>query len=131
MDAAMMVAGLGPGDIGYVNAHGTGMPEGDRSESEAMRDVFCSPDQPLVSSTKPATGHCLGAAGAIELAITIAALKRGEAPRTLNMIDPGDGCWPVLAEQHRDGLICRRYAMSNSLAFGGLNVSLIVKDIQP
>jgi nodulation protein E len=127
MEAALADAGLAPRDIAYVNAHGTGTILNDRAESEALRRVFgADADGLAVSSTKPVHGHALGAAGAIELVVTVSALEAGIAPPTLNWLGPDRGCIPdPVPNEARARPITA--AMSNSFAFGGINASLVVR----
>jgi 3-oxoacyl-[acyl-carrier-protein] synthase II len=127
MRAAMRSGGFGPGDIQYVNAHGTSTPMGDDLELEAVERLF-GPDAAglAMSSTKSATGHLLGAAGAIEAVFSILAIRDGVAPPTLNLDAPS-----------RDSVIDRvpheaqrrriRVALSNSFGFGGTNASVIFR----
>jgi 3-oxoacyl-[acyl-carrier-protein] synthase II len=123
MRIAMRNAGVAPGDVGYLNAHGTGTRVGDLSEVKAIHTVF-SADQPLVSSTKGATGHLLGGAGAVEAAATVLALTHGQLPPTMNLDDPDGKCD---LNHLRDNAAAKsvEIAMSNSFAFGGHNVSLV------
>ena len=91
MQGALTDAGLRPDDIGYINAHATSTPMGDRIESEAIESLFASSTRsaPLyVSSTKGATGHLLGAAGALESAFCCLSLRDGVIPPTLNLTEP-------------------------------------------
>ncbi|KIQ65342.1 beta-ketoacyl synthase [Kitasatospora griseola] len=123
MRAALANAGLAPSDIGYVNAHGTGTKLGDAAESAALNAVF-GEHRPAVSSTKGATGHLLGAAGAVEAAVTALAVARGLLPPTLNLDDPDPAC----ALDHVRGAarpVRLRAALSNAFAFGGHNTSLV------
>ncbi len=123
MRTALASAGLDPSDIGYVNAHGTGTKIGDVAESAALRAVFGA-DGPAVSSTKGATGHLLGAAGAVEAAVTALTVARGLLPPTLNLAEPDPAC----ALDHVRGTarpVELRAALSNAFAFGGHNTSLI------
>jgi len=121
MRAALCDALLAPEAIGYVNAHGTGTPANDPTEVEALRAVFGG--TPLVSSTKSMHGHALGAAGAIEAAATLLALKNGLIPPTANFTEPDPACdLDVVANVARKLEI--EYALSNSFAFGGLNAVL-------
>lgn len=127
MTMALDDAGLLPGDIGYINAHGTGTIANDIAEVEALRRAFGPAlDAVHVSSTKPIHGHTLGAAGAIELAVTIMALGERMAPPTLNWLglDPKCGIDPVSGSARP---FTRDAAISNSFAFGGINVSLVVR----
>ena len=126
MQLAIADAGLSPGEIDYVNAHGTGTVANDIAETDALRNVFGNRIAELaVSSTKPIHGHTLGAAGAIELVITIMALRHNTAPPTINWLGPDPKCGldPV-ANVARAMPI--RAAMSNSFAFGGINACLVV-----
>jgi 3-oxoacyl-[acyl-carrier-protein] synthase II len=126
MRAALADARLDPGDIDYVNAHATSTPVGDPVELTAARALFgAHAGRVSISSTKSATGHLLGAAGAVEAIFTLLALRDQVAPATLNLHDPSDaqGLDLVpLAPKRR--LI--RHAMSNSFGFGGTNASLIL-----
>lgn len=128
MRQALREAGLSPRDVGYVNAHATGTSLGDIAECNALRELFDS-RPPLISSTKGATGHLLGAAGALEACYTILALQRGLVPPTLRLentaIDPAcaEGGFDFVAGSSRE--IPLRAAMSNSFAFGGHNACLL------
>lgn len=127
MQAALTDAGLDPSDIDYVNAHGTGTILNDRTESEAMNTVFGSRLGGLpVSSTKPVHGHALGAAGALELVVTVRALQSDLAPPTINWLGADQNCIadPVPNEARPCPITA---AMTNSFAFGGINASLIVR----
>ena len=129
MEAALADAGLDAADIGYVNAHGTGTILNDRSESEALRQIFgAALDRTAVSSTKPVHGHTLGAAGALELVITVKALTEGVAPPTLNWLGPDRDCIPDPVPNVARA-VSTRAAMSNSFAFGGINASLVIRKV--
>ncbi|NMG03753.1 beta-ketoacyl-[acyl-carrier-protein] synthase family protein [Azoarcus taiwanensis] len=131
MRAALADAGVRPEAIGYINLHGTATPKNDEMESLAMQRVF--PHAPPASSTKPLTGHTLGAAGATEAAFCYLTLtdEEGRLPPhvwdgvadpalpLLNLVRPGD----------RFGDGSRRVSMSNGFAFGGSNVSLILGEL--
>lgn len=126
MQLALDDAGLKPADIGYVNAHGTGTILNDSCETAALATAFGEAVENLsVSSTKPIHGHTLGAAGAIELIITVFALKDQIAPPTINWLERDPQCIadPV-ANTARPRPI--RAALSNSFAFGGINACLAV-----
>lgn len=126
IELAIADAGLTPDDIDYVNAHGTGTIANDIAEAKALQRVFGDRLSRLaVSSTKPIHGHTLGAGGAIELAITIMALRANVAPPTINWLGPDPNCGldPV-ANEARELPI--RVALSNSFAFGGVNACLVV-----
>jgi 3-oxoacyl-[acyl-carrier-protein] synthase I len=121
MQAALAAAALDPGDIDYINLHGTGTPSNDRSESQAVTSVF-GPTTPC-SSTKGATGHTLGAAGALEAVISALALRHGLMPGGVhtNEIDP-----TLTAHYIKDNRPAPvRRVLSNSFGFGGANCSLI------
>lgn len=127
MQQALTMAGKRPDEIGYVNCHGTGTPLNDAAEAEALSNIFVEDaPRPVISSTKGATGHLLGSAGAIETIATILALNSGEAPVMGTTLDPEDISFRMpLPETDRkfDGSV----AMKNSLGFGGLNGSLILE----
>jgi 3-oxoacyl-[acyl-carrier-protein] synthase I len=122
MRAALASAVLDPGDIDYINLHGTGTPSNDRSESHAVTSVF-GPTTPC-SSTKGATGHTLGAAGALEAVISALAVKNGFMPGGVHTstIDPTLTALYIM--DNRRASITR--VMSNSFGFGGTNCSLIL-----
>ncbi len=130
MQAAMKRAGLTPADIDYVNAHGTSTPLGDVIEAKAVARLLGDAIGAVsISSTKSATGHLLGAAGAIEAIYSIKAVETGTLPPTLNLNDPEDevagfDLVPVKSRQRQV-----RNAMSNSFGFGGTNASLIVGQV--
>jgi len=125
MKAALKRAGLGTDQIDYVNAHGTST-MADVIELGAVKRTFGADAYKLsMSSTKSATGHLLGAAGAIEAIYAIKSLKEQAVPPTLNLDEPDEGCdidlVPKQAKQRKV-----RFALSNSFGFGGTNASLIV-----
>jgi 3-oxoacyl-[acyl-carrier-protein] synthase-1 len=121
MQAALNSASLEPGDIDYINLHGTGTPSNDRSESQAVTSIF-GPTTPC-SSTKGATGHTLGAAGALEAVISALAIRNGLMPGGIQTtrIDPTLTAH-YIKENRRAAL---RRVLSNSFGFGGTNCSLI------
>jgi nodulation protein E len=126
IDAALVDAGLRPDAIGYVNAHGTGTVANDINEAVALRKVFGRAlDSIPVSSSKPIIGHTLGAAGALELLVTLAALRAQTVPPQINCKTPDPRCPLYLpldgAESHTFTA-----ALSNSFAFGGVNAALIL-----
>ena len=123
MHAAIADAGLSPGDIGYVNAHGTSTPPNDRVDTLARKRVF-GRSVPLVSSTKSMTGHTLGAAGALESVFSILALQNSVVPPTINLENADPDCdLDYVANRARPAAL--RYVMTNSLGFGGHNASLV------
>lgn len=126
MAIAMRDAGLAPSDIGYINAHATATSVGDASEATAIRNLFRNPgEMPAVSSTKGVHGHTLGAAGALELAITILALGRGQLPPTAHLEESDVDDIDLIHGEPRHTNIDA--ALSNTFAFGGSNVSLAIR----
>ena len=131
MQAAMKRAGLTAGDIDYVNAHGTSTPLGDVIEAKAVARLLGDAIGNIsMSSTKSATGHLLGAAGAIEAIYSIKTVETGHLPPTLNLNDPEDDVagFDLVPLKSRQREV--RNAMSNSFGFGGTNASLIVGQVR-
>jgi nodulation protein E len=126
MRLALEDAHLAPERVDYINAHGTGTPVNDSTETEAIHGLFKDhAPQLLVSSTKSMHGHTLGAAGALEAVVTLLALRNGMVPPTANFIEPDPACrLDVVPNQPRPAPI--RVAMSNSFAFGGLNAVMVL-----
>lgn len=130
MERALKNAGITPDKIDYINAHGTSTPKGDIFEFNSVKTVFAgSLDKIHMSSTKSATGHTLGAAGALEAIFSIKAINDGILPPTLNLNDLDEECQgidliPLKAKEKKV-----EYALSNSFGFGGTNASLIFKKI--
>ncbi len=127
MTAALRNGGMTPADIQYVNAHGTSTPLGDDLELEAVERFFGESAKGLaMSSTKSATGHLLGAAGAIEAIFSIMAVRDGVAPPTLNLDRPSRESVidrvPHAAQRRRIDAV-----LSNSFGFGGTNASIVFK----
>jgi nodulation protein E len=127
MRAALRAAGLCPQQVGYINAHGTGTPANDPTETRAIHEVFgAHANPPAVSSTKSMHGHALGAAGALEAVATILALREGVLPPTANFTAPDPECnLDVIPNQARQAGV--EFALSNSFAFGGLNAVLVFR----
>lgn len=115
--------------IGYINAHGTSTPAGDKAEAAAVKSVFGDHAyKVLVSSTKSMTGHLLGAAGAVEAIFTVLALRDQAVPPTINLDNPDEGCdLDFVPHTARD--VEMDYALCNSFGFGGTNGSLLFKKI--
>jgi len=129
MRAALDDAGLAPAAIDYVNAHGTGTVANDVTEAQALGLVFGDDlGRVAVSATKPIHGHALGAAGALELAITIMAVRDGVAPPTINCEDPDPAC-PIDTVPGTARALKIRAALTNSFAFGGINAVLLVTPV--
>ncbi|MGZ7078823.1 MAG: beta-ketoacyl-ACP synthase II, partial [Thermoanaerobaculia bacterium] len=131
MQRALKDAGLEPGDIQYINAHGTSTPVGDKTETIAIKRVFgASSHKVAVSSTKSMTGHLLGAAGGLESAIAALTVRHGIIPPTINYETPDPECdldyVPNKARQQKV-----EHVMSNSFGFGGTNATLIFSAHKP
>ncbi|CAX55925.1 3-oxoacyl-[acyl-carrier-protein] synthase II [Erwinia pyrifoliae Ep1/96] len=127
---ALKDAHLSAEKIGYINAHGTSTPAGDKAEVQAVKSVFgTSARSVMVSSTKSMTGHLLGAAGAVESIFSILALRDQVVPPTINLDNPDEGCdldfVPHTARQTKG----MEYVLCNSFGFGGTNGSLIFRKI--
>lgn len=127
MRSAMAEARLEPGDIDYINAHGTGTAANDSTETRAIRMAFGdAADRLAVTSSKSVFGHALGGAGALELAATVMAIRHAVVPPTANFTEPDPECdLDYVPNEPREQPI--RAALSNSFAFGGLNAVLAVK----
>ena len=131
MEMALRHGQMNPEDVGYVNAHGTSTPVGDVAETKALKKTFgaYANDGLLVSSTKSMTGHLLGAAGGIEIAACLMAIREGVIPPTINLDDPEDECdLDYIAHEAREVKVTT--ALSNSFGFGGHNASLLVKAME-
>ena len=123
---ALEDAQLAPGDVGYVNAHGTATDLGDIAEGTATASVF-GDAKPLVSTVKSYTGHTLGACGAIEAILTIEMLRHGWFAPNLNLDDPDPRCGDLAFVRGAGEARDVAFAMSDNFAFGGVNTSLIFK----
>jgi 3-oxoacyl-[acyl-carrier-protein] synthase II len=127
MKMALRHASLNPEDITYINAHGTSTPQGDVAETQAIKSVFGEHARKLaVSSTKGATGHMLGAAGAVEMVVCTKAIQTGTVPPTINYAVPDPQCdldyVPNAARQMKVEAV-----LNNSFGFGGHNASILAK----
>ena len=129
MSQALRQSSLSPGEIEYLNAHGTGTRLNDRVETQAIKLVF-GPDtsQLAISSTKSMTGHLLGAAGAIEALISLKVLQEGIIPPTINYQQPDPDCDLDYTSNHSRTLNVNA-AMSNSMGMGGHNACLVFRKI--
>lgn len=130
MESALSDGGIAPGEVQYVNAHGTGTVANDAAETQALKRVFGPRARDLaVSSTKSMVGHALGAAGALELVATLMAMRDGIVPPTVGYLGPDPECdldyVPNVARE-----MSINTAVSNSFAFGGLNAVLAVRRVQ-
>ena len=126
MQAALKDAGMQPGDVDYINAHGTSTGLGDLGELSAVQTLFAGTNVSM-SSTKSMTGHLLGAAGAVEAIFCVMAIRDGIVPPTINLENPEEAVGdfdlvPNVAKQRPVNV-----ALSNSFGFGGTNASLIIK----
>lgn len=129
MANAIKDAGLNPGQVHYVNAHGTSTPAGDLAESNAAKRVFGSAvDQLRMSSTKSMIGHLLGAAGAVEAIFSVLAIRDQVAPPTINLDNPSDGCDLNYVAHHAQPCKIEATA-SNSFGFGGTNGTLVFRKL--
>ena len=130
MRLALEDASIEGEDIGYINAHATGTLMGDRVEAEAIRNTFGShADELAVSSTKSVHGHLIGAASALEAALTVRMLQTGRIAPTANLTDPDPECnldCVPLVGREAPGL---EFALSNSFAFGGSNATLVLRKV--
>lgn len=130
MKCAIRDAGITPEQVGYINAHGTSTPAGDKAETQAVKSIFKeNSSKVMVSSTKSMIGHLLGAAGAVESIFTVLALRDQAVPPTINLDNPDEGCdldyVPHTARQVKK----LEYALCNSFGFGGTNGSVLFKKI--
>lgn len=127
MSLAIEDAGVTPADIDYINAHGTSTKYNDSFETSAIRSVFgTAADKVAVSSTKSMTGHLLGAAGGVEAIVCAKAIAEGFIPPTINYRTPDPECdLDIVPNMGRTAQV--RYAMSNSLGFGGHNATIVFK----
>lgn len=128
MERCLASAGVNPEQVEYVNAHGTSTQLGDLAETKAMKRVFkdYAKNGLMVSSTKSATGHTLGASGGVELIVLAKAIQAGVVPATLNLDNPDEQCdldYVPLTPRNVD----INFAMSNSFGFGGHNACLALK----
>jgi 3-oxoacyl-[acyl-carrier-protein] synthase II len=128
MTMAFADAGISPDEIDYINAHGTSTPLGDASETRVLKLALGEENarKTPVSSTKGATGHCLGAAGAVEAMFTTLAVNRGALPPTINYEQPDPKCdLDYIPNEAREADV--RVGVSNSFGFGGHNATIVVR----
>jgi 3-oxoacyl-[acyl-carrier-protein] synthase II len=120
-------AKLNPADIQHLNAHATSTPVGDKGELAAIKGLFGEASGLIVTSTKSATGHLLGAAGGIETIFTALALRDQIIPPTLNLENPDEAAAgiDIAAGSARTAGI--QHALSNGFGFGGVNASILLK----
>ena len=130
MRLALADAGLEPGDVRSINAHGTSTPLNDATETRALHQVFGAHARRLmVHATKSMTGHLLGAAGAIEAIFSILAIREGKIPPTINLENLDPGCQETGLNFTANHAVEKKldYALSNSFGFGGTNGTLVFK----
>jgi 3-oxoacyl-[acyl-carrier-protein] synthase II len=128
MKSAFVDAGIDPSEIDYINAHGTSTPLGDAAETRVIKKALGEENarKTPVSSTKGATGHCLGAAGAVEAIFSTLAIRDGKLPPTINYEVEDPECdLDYIPNESRDADV--RVAVSNSFGFGGHNASIVIK----
>jgi 3-oxoacyl-[acyl-carrier-protein] synthase II len=128
MKMAFADAGIDPSEIDYINAHGTSTPLGDPSETKVIKNALGEENayKTPVSSTKGATGHCLGGAGAVEATFSILAIRDGMIPPTINQENPDPECdLDYVPNEARKANV--RIAVSNSFGFGGHNASIVLR----
>ncbi|APX88727.1 beta-ACP synthase [Brevirhabdus pacifica] len=126
---ALRDAGVSPGDVGYINAHGTGTAANDRTECAAVRDVFgADADKLMISSTKSMHGHLIGGTGAVELLACVMALREGVVAPTVGYNAPDPECdLDVVPNTAREAQV--DVALSNAFAFGGLNAVIALRRV--
>lgn len=127
MQAAINEAGIQPSQVDYINAHGTATHANDEGEAKAINHVFGPHSQVKVSSTKGMTGHLLGAAGAIEAVLTVAALREGTLPANIGCVNQDPACPVNLVQLGHQDASDAEYAISNSFGFGGHNAVIAFK----
>ena len=128
MRMALADGGVDPSEVGYVNAHATSTPLGDASETKVIKNALGEENAAKigVSSTKGATGHCFGAAGAVEAVFTVLAVERGVLPPTINYEEPDPECdLDYIPNEAREAEITA--GVSNSFGFGGHNACIVVR----
>jgi 3-oxoacyl-[acyl-carrier-protein] synthase II len=132
MTMALDGAGVDPTEVGYVNAHATSTPLGDAAETKVIKNAFgdAHAKRLAVSSTKGATGHCFGAAGAVEAVFTTLAIVDRKAPPTINYESPDPACDLDYVPNVARDLPDLDVAVSNSFGFGGHNASIVVRRLQ-
>ncbi|WP_226051656.1 beta-ketoacyl-ACP synthase II [Dickeya chrysanthemi] len=129
MENALRDAGITTEKIGYINAHGTSTPAGDKAETHAVKSVFGADTRVLVSSTKSMIGHLLGAAGAVESIFCILALRDNAVPPTINLDNPDEGCDLDFVAHEARQVADMEYTLCNSFGFGGTNGSVVFRKV--
>lgn len=129
MENALRDAGITTDKVGYINAHGTSTPAGDKAETQAVKSVFGADTRVMVSSTKSMIGHLLGAAGAVESIFCIMALRDNAVPPTINLDNPDDGCDLDFVAHEARQVANMEYTLCNSFGFGGTNGSVVFRKV--
>ncbi len=127
MSKALSMAGISPNEVGYINAHGTGTPNNDVSESAAMKRLF-GETIPPVSSTKSFTGHTTSASGSVELVICLLAMQNKFIPANLNWKTQEEGA--VVPNVHTKEDVSLKHILCNSFGFGGNDSSLVISEVE-
>jgi len=127
MEAALAQAGLQPAEVQHLNAHATSTYVGDRGELAAIRSLFGGGASVAIASTKGATGHLLGAAGAVASVFTVLALRDQIVPGTLNLDQPDELAQGLDIVAHRPRPMALEHALVNGFGFGGVNASLVLR----
>ena len=132
MKSALRNANIMPSEVGYINAHATSTPLGDKAECKAIWDIFGKFNENVfISSTKGATGHLLGAAGSVEAIFTILSCQSGKIPPTLNLSQSDiDLDLKLVSKETCDWTDKNRTALTNSFGFGGTNASLCIQSYE-
>ena len=126
MQLALDSGGLNPGSIGYINAHGTSSPLGDRTECAAIKSLFRDHLSEIwINSTKSLTGHCFGASGLIELIACVVQLNNGFAHLNRNLDSPIDRELKLVSLKAEP--LSAEYALSNGFGFGGINSCVVMR----
>src|SRR3989440_5894566 len=131
MRMAFADADIDPSEVGYVNAHATSTPLGDASETRVLKLALGEENarKTPISSTKGATGHCFGAAGAVEAVFSTLAVRDGKLPPTINYQEPDPECdLDYIPNEARDADV--RVAVSNSFGFGGHNACIVIRRLE-
>ena len=130
MAMALRKAGISPGEVDYINAHGTSTPYNDKLETLAIKNCLGEHARKVViSSTKSMTGHLLGGAGGLEAGISALAVFHQKVPPTINLDNPDPEC-DLDYVPHTSRELPIRYALSNSFGFGGTNAALLFKKFE-
>jgi malonyl-ACP decarboxylase len=125
MSGALARAGVGAADIGWVSAHGTGSPLGDRTEADALRKVFGAGDEsPWINATKTLSGHCLSAAGVVEAVAAVLQLRAGFVHPDPGLTEPVDAGLRFVRDEPRRA--SGGFVLSNGFGFGGINTAIVL-----